>query len=197
MRKFSLLLTAISFIGVLSGCASNPPAPLVTKATTSQVLLDLGNRLGIDFSSSVFADQTICYDDFDKYYGNNKIVYSIICSKQKGTHTNIYWVRNYVFEDNFAARTAMRLGELNSIPLKETAAIFQKKDKNKHYYLVKVGSGISYYQGIFFHRTEKSEKLGLEMVFLVKSARLEEAEKMLQELELTVKETQKTASLAN
>ncbi len=56
---------------------------------------------------------------------------------------------------------------------------------------------MSFYRGFFFHRTEQSEKLGLNAVVLVKAARLEDAEKLLNELEQALKGVQNTAGLAN
>jgi len=63
--------------------------------------------------------------------------------------------------------------------------------------LVKIGSVMSFYRGFFFHRTEQSEKLGLNAVVLVKAARLEDAENLLNELEQALKGVQNTAGLAN
>ena len=89
----------------------------------------MGERLGVDFSNPLFADQTTCNDLFDKQYGNQKIIYSIICAKIKAQHINIFWVRSYIFEDDFSRRNALGIAELNSVPASDIAVTFQKRDQ--------------------------------------------------------------------
>jgi hypothetical protein len=179
------------------GIAHSQSVPVVESSAKSQVLSSMGEKLGIDFSNPLFADQTICYDEFEKFYGNQRIGFSLICAKNKAQHVNIFWIRNYLPEELFARRTAEYVGTLRSVPVSEVVVTPQKRDQNKHYHLVKIGSVMSHYQGYFFHRTEKSDRIGLETVILVKAATLESTEKLLLELEQALKGAQNTASLAN
>jgi hypothetical protein len=195
MRKLILSFLVIGFISVLLGCVSNPPVPLAAKATTPQVLLDVGNRLGVDFSNKIFSEQTSCRDDFVEYYGNKEAWFRLVCVNNRAMHTDILWVRSYFFEERFVKQASIITGRANSVPAADVVITFKKRDNNKHYFLVQIGSIATSYQGVFFKRTPKSESLGIEVAFLVKGTRLEDVERRLNEIEQALKEIQQTAAL--
>jgi hypothetical protein len=152
----------------------------------AQILLQSGDKLGVDLTSPLFADQTKCYADPFELYTDPAVKFRSICYKNGPVITDIFWVRNDISLQSFVeqnvdviARQRARDGSLNTD--QKIINVIESKD-DVVYHSIQIGDDFYAVQGTFFVVTKQASDMEVNLAVVVKAVNLESAKQRIEEI---------------
>jgi hypothetical protein len=154
------------------GCASAPQIhEEEAREVPPRILIEAGKKLGVDFSSPLFANQTKCYDDPFAYYGLGGVSFHAICYTERGLITTAFWAKKYIPVEEFVRKNLNSIVESRKNQGLNSTGIhieFLEEKNGVAYHHIAIDDDYFGVQGTLLIKTKEADALGLQTIIIVK-----------------------------
>lgn len=183
------MIVCCVFIAVLvSGCVSIPASADKREGQVPAILLDAGKKLGVNFSDSIFANQTKCYDNpFEDFYKNTGRRYYVICLSDAYPMTRIFWLNKKLaleelISENLNDVLDIRIKNGFATPTTQRKIKLLRDDGNVLYHKVNLDPQYNLVQATFFVPVTEDHEVDLITAIMIRAASLETAEQTVNKM---------------